>query len=59
MPPTAVYPHAIADAIFEIHHTISLKEMGEDHETSIEDLLCLCANCHRAEHGRMALGCVT
>lgn len=51
----AVYPHAIADAIFDIHHTIPLKGMQEDHETRIEDLLCLCANCHRAEHRRMAL----
>lgn len=52
----AVYPHAIAEAIFDIHHTIPLKDMGDDHETQIEDLLCLCANCHRAEHRRMALG---
>lgn len=51
----AVYPHAIADAIFDIHHTIPLKGMQEDHETRIEDLLCLCANCHRAEHRRMVL----
>jgi 5-methylcytosine-specific restriction endonuclease McrA len=52
----AVYPPAIAEAIFDIHHTIPLKDMGEEHETGIEDLLCLCANCHRAEHRRMALG---
>lgn len=52
----AAYPHAVAEAIFDIHHTIPLKDMGEDHETRIEDLLCLCANCHRAEHRRMALG---
>jgi 5-methylcytosine-specific restriction protein A len=52
----AVYPHAIAEAIFDIHHTIPLSDMGEDHQTCIEDLVCLCANCHRAEHRRMALG---
>ncbi|NKJ40837.1 HNH endonuclease [Novosphingobium sp. SG720] len=52
----AVYPHGIAEAIFDIHHTVPLKDMGEDHETRIEELLCLCANCHRAEHRRMALG---
>lgn len=52
----AFYPHAVAEAIFDIHHTIPLKDMGEDHQTRIEDLLCLCANCHRAEHRRMALG---
>ena len=52
----AVYPPEVAEGIFDIHHTIPLADMSEDHETSLEDLLCLCANCHRAEHRRMALG---
>lgn len=52
----AVYPVLVAEAIFDVHHTIPLKDMVEDHITSIEDLLCLCANCHRVEHRRMALG---
>lgn len=51
----AVYPPEIAEGIFDIHHTIPLADMSEDHETALEDLLCLCANCHRAEHRRMAL----
>lgn len=50
----AVYPAAIAEAIFDVHHTIPLKDMDEGHETVVDDLLCLCANCHRAEHRRMA-----
>ncbi len=50
----AVYLAEIVEGIFEIHHTIPLAEMREEHETRIEDLLCLCANCHRAEHRRMA-----
>ena len=45
----------VAEAIFDVHHTIPLKDMSESHETNIEDLLCLCANCHRAEHRRLAL----
>lgn len=52
----AIYPPAIAEAIFDVHHTIPLKDMDEGHETEVKDLLCLCANCHRAEHRRMALG---
>ena len=51
----AVYPPEVAEGIFDIHHTIPLADMSEDHETALEDLLCLCANCHRAEHRRMAL----
>lgn len=52
----AIYPPAIAEAIFDVHHTIPLKDMDDGHETEVKDLLCLCANCHRAEHRRMALG---
>lgn len=53
----AVYGVSIAEAIFDVHHTIPLKEMDEGHETTVTDLLCLCANCHRAEHRRMVVGC--
>lgn len=51
-----VYPEQVAEAIFDVHHTIPLAEMDEGHETYVKDLLCVCANCHRAEHRRMALG---
>lgn len=51
----ATYPPAIAESIFDVHHTIPLKDMDEGHETEINDLLCLCANCHRVEHRRMSL----
>lgn len=51
-----VYPHQVAEAIFDVHHTIPLAEMDDGHETTVADLLCLCANCHRAEHRNMALG---
>jgi hypothetical protein len=47
------YTPKVAEAIFDIHHTVPLAEMATDHETRIEDLICLCANCHRAEHRRM------
>lgn len=48
------YPDGIAEAIFDVHHTIPLSKMDDGHETTVDDLLCLCANCHRAEHRRMA-----
>lgn len=51
-----VYHYSVAEAIFDVHHTIPLADMEYGHQTTIEDLLCLCANCHRAEHRKMALG---
>lgn len=51
----AIFPLAVAEAVFEIHHTIPVSTMGEDHETSLDDLQCLCAACHRAEHRRLML----
>ncbi len=50
-----IYGKLIAEAIFDVHHTIPLKDMDEGHETSVGDLLCLCANCHRAEHRHMVV----
>lgn len=50
----AVYSDDLAEAVFDVHHTIPLKDMDEGHETKVEDLLCLCANCHRIEHRRLA-----
>jgi hypothetical protein len=52
----AKYGDSIAEAIFDVHHTIPLKLMDEGHQTKLADLLLLCANCHRAEHRKMAQG---
>jgi 5-methylcytosine-specific restriction protein A len=37
------------DAIFEVHHLVSIAVAGE-RSTRIQDLALLCANCHRALH---------
>jgi hypothetical protein len=50
----AHYSPEVAEAIFDVHHTVPLAAMKPNHQTKIADLLCLCANCHRAEHRRMA-----
>lgn len=34
----------------EAHHTIPVSAMKEGHETKIEDLIMLCANCHQMVH---------
>lgn len=51
----ALFPIAIAEAVFEIHHSVSVSSMGEGHQTRLDDLRCLCASCHRAEHRRLTL----
>jgi 5-methylcytosine-specific restriction protein A len=50
-----LFPIAIAEAVFEIHHDVPVNTMKEDHLTRLDDLRCLCASCHRAEHRRLAL----
>lgn len=42
------------DACIEVHHhAVHVKDMAGEHRTSLADLLCLCANCHRVEHRRL------
>jgi hypothetical protein len=36
--------------IIEIHHTFPVGKMEENHKTRIEDLMCVCANCHLVLH---------
>ncbi|WP_454714576.1 HNH endonuclease [Caulobacter segnis] len=45
---------AIAEACFEVHHTIPVSQMPEGHVTTFDQLRLLCANCHRATHRKMA-----
>lgn len=52
--PVAVYGEAHGLAAIEIHHAhTAVADMEEGHQTSVEDLQCLCANCHRIEHAEM------
>lgn len=40
-----------AEACIEVHHwKVQVSEMPEGHMTCLEDLQCLCANCHRLVH---------
>jgi predicted HNH restriction endonuclease len=42
------------EACIEVHHDkIQVSEMDAGHKTKLEDLQCLCANCHRYEHRRL------
>ncbi|WP_122467927.1 HNH endonuclease [Brevundimonas lutea] len=52
--PSLHYEDDLADACIEAHHTrTAVADMQDDHVTRLEDLRCLCANCHRLEHARL------
>jgi predicted HNH restriction endonuclease len=38
------------------HHRVHLARMDEGHETRLEDLKCLCSNCHRVYHRALTVG---
>ena len=48
--PVEVYGLDIGDACIEVHHKLPLADMPPGHNTQLEDLMCLCANCHRIIH---------
>jgi 5-methylcytosine-specific restriction protein A len=49
--PVSSYGGLHGEACIEAHHmNTSVATMGEDHMTKLEDLQCLCANCHRVIH---------
>ena len=58
--PVAQYGDQAAESCIEVHHSvIQVADMLEGHITRLEDLECLCANCHRLVHAilkRDALG---
>jgi predicted HNH restriction endonuclease len=49
--PVETYKTADAEACIEVHHArVQVSEMQDGHRTRLEDLQCLCANCHRLAH---------
>lgn len=55
MNPAEYYKSDVADACIEVHHArVHVKDMQEGHVTMLEDLQCLCANCHRVTHRELA-----
>lgn len=52
VPSESLGPHG--DAVIEVHHKRPLAEAESDHRTRLEDLACLCANCHRVTHREMS-----
>jgi hypothetical protein len=49
--PVDHYATRLAESCIEVHHaTIRVADMTDDHRTNLQDLKCLCANCHRLVH---------
>jgi 5-methylcytosine-specific restriction protein A len=49
--PVAHYDAEEAEACIEVHHSAThVSQMADDHKTTLDDLQCLCANCHRLVH---------
>lgn len=40
----------LGKGLIEIHHTLPIAQMEEGHRTRLEDLICICGNCHLAVH---------
>lgn len=54
MDPVKAYGGAEGEACIEVHHRATqVSAMLSGHATSLDDLQCLCANCHRVEHRRL------
>ncbi len=51
MDPIAAFGGQHGEACIEVHHReVQIAEMSDGHMTRLEDLECLCANCHRVAH---------
>lgn len=51
MDPVKTFGSAVGEACIEVHHRdTQVAEMTGDHRTRLEELQCLCANCHRVTH---------
>ncbi|MXY51113.1 MAG: hypothetical protein F4Y86_01085 [Gammaproteobacteria bacterium] len=53
MRPDVIYGADRGDACIEVHHTVPIGAEPGFRETNLEDLKCLCANCHRVEHWKI------
>ena len=51
--PAERYSRELAESVIEVHHTKPLSFANSPHPTKLEDLLVVCANCHRAIHSSM------
>ncbi|WP_156928961.1 hypothetical protein [Bradyrhizobium sp. th.b2] len=49
--PILAFGSAAGEACIEVHHKrVHIRQMSIGHQTSLDDVECLCANCHRVVH---------
>ena len=51
--PAKIYESRFGEACIEVHHKIPLSEMPKGYKTRLQDLMCVCANCHRFIHRQL------
>lgn len=52
--PVAEYGTELAEACIEVHHSVTqVSDMKDGHTTTLDELRCLCANCHRLVHRKL------
>lgn len=57
MDPVETFGPEAGPACIEVHHrAAAVRDMSKRHRTRLEDLECLCANCHRIVHALMRQG---
>jgi len=57
MDPVEAYGAETGEACIEVHHrAVQVAKMAAGNLTSLEDLQCLCANCHRVVHRELSGG---
>jgi hypothetical protein len=56
MDPIETYSDEVGEACIEVHHDKThVRDMNHEHLTRLEDLQCLCANCHRIVHRKLKI----
>ena len=50
--PVEYYGDESGEACIEVHHKVPLKDIGI-RQTTLDDLMCICANCHRVLHHKL------
>ena len=56
MDPIETYGEEVGEACIEVHHhKTHVRDMNHEHQTRLEDLQCLCANCHRIVHRELKI----
>jgi hypothetical protein len=45
-----IYPKSLSEDFIEVHHKTPLSKIENDVKTTLDDLLLVCANCHRMIH---------